>query len=81
MDPVKLGIKLPSWLDALIVSAIKNNSETIKKGTDFGVSAMDDFFEDLVQKTDFQFDNVGKEKVLKALTKSMVEKYMPELLQ
>ena len=77
---VPLEISIPFWLDALIIGAINSNSETIQKGADFGVSALDDGLEGFVQKTTFTFDNKAKEEVTSAITMAFVKKYKPELL-
>lgn len=84
MDTKKeaLGFSIPwALIDSLIISALNSNEDRIEEGTDFLVGLIDDKEEEFVNNTTFKFDNVGKEKVNKAWTKSMVKRYMPELLQ
>ena len=73
------GISIPwDWIDGIICGLIeKGNAELLTKPA---IEKLDAALEKVVQNTSFQFDNVGKAKLLKALTKSMVEKYLPELL-
>jgi len=73
------GITLPwGWADGIICGIIeKGNAETL---TDPAVEVLDSKLQEIVDKTSFQFDNVGKEKLEKAFTMSMVKKFMPELL-
>lgn len=73
------GISIPwDWVDGIICSLIrKGDAEVV---TDPAIEKFDAALETVVQNTSFEFDNVGKEKLLKALTISMVRKYRPELL-
>lgn len=73
------GIVLPwSWADGIICGIIeKGNAEVL---TDPAVETIDNKLQDIVDNTTFKFDNVGKAKLEKAFTMSMVKKFMPELL-
>jgi len=77
-----LGINIPwALIDSLVISALNSNEDRIGEGTDFLVGLIDDKEEEFVNRTEFKFDNVTKEKVNRAWTKSMVKRYMPELLE
>jgi len=73
------GITLPwSWADGIICGIIeKGNAEAL---TDPAVEMLDKKLQAVVDNTSFQFDNIGKAKLEKAFTMSMVKKFMPELL-
>lgn len=73
------GFNIPwSWLDGILCGLIeKGDAEVL---TEPAVGKLDDALETIVQNTTFKFDNIGKAKLLKALTISMVKKYSPELL-
>ena len=73
------GINIPwDWVDGMLCGLIEKGDASVI--TDPAVKKLDDALEKIVQDTSFKFDNVGKGKLLKALTLSMVEKYSPELL-
>jgi len=73
------GINIPwDWVDGMLCGLIEKGDASVI--TDPAVKKLDDALEKIVQDTSFKFDNVGKAKLLKALTLSMVEKYSPELL-
>jgi len=74
------GFSIPWMLvDGFICDIIeKGDAEAL---TSPAVLFLDGQLETLVQKTEFKFDNVGKQKLLRALTVSMVKKYTPELLE
>lgn len=73
------GITIPwSLLDSFLCSLIeKGDAEVL---TDPAVIKLDEALQKLVDNTSFKFDNVGKAKLEKAFTLSMVKKFMPELL-
>jgi len=73
------GITIPwDWVDGIICGLIEKGDASLL--TEPAVKKLDDGLESVVQNTSFLFDNVGKAKLLKALTLSMVKKYSPELL-
>lgn len=73
------GITIPwSLLDSFLCGLIEKGDANIL--TDPTVEKLDAALETLVQNTSFEFDNVGKAKLEKAFTMSMVKKFMPELL-
>lgn len=73
------GFTMPwSWLDSIICDLIKKGDAEVI--TDPAVEFLDDKLQGFVDSTTIKFDNVGKEKLAKALTMSMVKKYSPELL-
>jgi len=73
------GITIPwGWVDGILCGIINKGDASVL--TDPAVEKLDEALENLVQNTSFQFDNVGKVKLLKALTLSMVKKYQPDLL-
>ena len=73
------GINIPwDWVDNFICGLIeKGDAEVL---TDPAVTKLDEALQKLVDNTSFKFDNVGKAKLEKAFTLSMVKKFMPELL-
>lgn len=73
------GITIPwDWADGIICGIIeKGNAEAL---TDPAVEMLDSKLQGVVDNTKFKFDNVGKAKLEKAFTMSMVKKFMPELL-
>lgn len=73
------GFTVPwEWADGIICKIIeKGDAETITGPT---VENLDAKLQEVVDNTKFQFDNVGKAKLEKALTMSMVKKFIPELL-
>jgi len=73
------GIIIPwDWIDGILCGLIEKGDASII--TDPAVEKLDLVLQGLVDNTDFKFDNVGKAKLEKAFTLSMVEKFMPELL-
>ena len=75
------GFTIPwEWIDSFAIGLIEKGEEAIGTLTDTAVGKLDDVLQGVVDNTKFKFDNVGKEKVEKALTLSMVKKHMPELL-
>lgn len=67
------------WVDGMICGMIeKGDAELI---TDPAVVALDVKLQEFVDNTKVKFDNVGKLKLEKALTMSMVKRFMPELLE
>ena len=73
------GITIPwEWVDGIICGLIEKGDANLL--TEPVVEKLDSALESVVQNTKFLFDNVGKAKLLKALTLSMVKKYTPELL-
>jgi hypothetical protein len=73
------GISIPwDWVDGMICGLIEKGNANLL--TDPAVEKLDTALQKVVDNTSFQFDNVGKVKLLKALTLSMVKKYSPELL-
>lgn len=74
-----LGFTIPwDWFDGIVCNVIEKADATVL--TDPVVEKLDAALQKLVDKTEVQFDNAGKTKLLKALTLSMVKKYSPELL-
>ena len=73
------GFTIPwSWADGIICGIIeKGDAEVL---TDPAVIAIDVKLQEFVDNTKFKFDNVGKAKLERAFTMSMVKKFMPELL-
>ena len=73
------GINIPwDWVDSFICGLIeKGDAEVL---TDPAVTKLDEVLQKLVDNTVFKFDNVGKAKLEKAFTLSMIKKFMPELL-
>ena len=73
-----LGFNIPwSFIDSILCNLIeKGDAEVITKPM---VDQLDAILQKFVDSTSVQFDNVGKAKLLKAFTLSMVKKYMPEL--
>jgi len=73
------GFTIPwDWLDGIICGLIeKGDAEVL---TDPAVTTLDTNLQKVVDNTSFKFDNVGKAKLEKAFTMSMVKKFMPELL-
>jgi len=73
------GFTIPwSWLDGILCGIIeKGDAEVL---TDPAVENLDTALQRIVDNTTFKFDNVGKAKLEKAFTLSMVKKFMPELL-
>jgi len=73
------GITIPwDWVDGIICGLIEKGDASIL--TEPAVKKLDEALESVVKNTSFLFDDVGKVKLLKALTLSMVKKYSPELL-
>ena len=74
------GFTIPwAWADGIICGIIKKGDA--EKLTDPAVDTLDEKLQEVVDNTKFQFDNVGKAKLEKAFTMSMVKKFMPELLK
>jgi len=74
-----LGITIPwDWVDGIICGLIEKGDASVI--TEPAVEKLDAELQKLVDSTSVKFDNVGKTKLLKALTLSMVKKYHPELL-
>jgi len=73
------GFTIPwAWADGIICGIIeKGDAEVL---TEPAVIAIDNKLQEIVDNTSFRFDNVGKAKLEKAFTMSMVKKFMPELL-
>lgn len=73
------GFTIPwGWIDGIICGLIeKGDAEVL---TDMAVGKADAKLQEIVDNTSFKFDNVGKVKLEKAFTLSMVKKFMPELL-
>lgn len=73
------GFTIPwDWFDGVLCNLIeKGDAEVI---TDPAVITIDTNLQKIVDNTSFQFDNIGKAKLEKAFTMSMVKKFMPELL-
>lgn len=74
------GFTVPwEWVDGMICGIIeKGDAEVI---TDPAVVALDVKLQEFVDNTKVKFDNVGKLKLEKALTMSMVKRFTPELLE
>ena len=73
------GITIPwDWVDGIICGLIEKGDASIL--TEPAVKKLDEALESVVKNTSFLIDDVGKVKLLKALTLSMVKKYSPELL-
>ena len=73
------GFTIPwAWVDGIICGIIEKGDAEIL--TDPAVAKLDESLQKIVDNTSFQFDNVGKTKLEKAFTMSMVKKFMPELL-
>ena len=73
------GITIP-WdlVDGFICGIIeKGNAEVL---TEPVINTLDAKLQEVVDNTSIKFDNVGKTKLEKAFTMSMVKKFMPELL-
>jgi len=66
------------WIDGILCGIIEKVDAGV--GTDLAVTKIDDVLQNFVDNTEMKFDNVGKSKLEKALTLSMVKKFMPELL-
>ena len=72
------GISIPwDWVDSFICGLIEKGNAGVL--TDPAVTKLDEALQKLVDNTSFKFDNVGKAKLEKAFTLSMVKKFMPEL--
>lgn len=73
-----LGFTIPwSWLDSILCGLIEKGDAGVL--TDTAVEKLDAKLQEIVDNTTFKFDNVGKAKLEKAFTLSMVKKFMPEL--
>ena len=73
------GFTVPwEWADGIICGLIEKGDA--EKLTDPIVDTIDTKLQEIVDNTSFKFDNVGKTKLGKAFTMSMIRKYMPELL-
>jgi len=76
-----MGFNVPwNWVDGLICGVIEKGEDTINAFAEIGVDKLDNSLQSFVDSTSFEFDNVGKTKVQKAVTLAMVKKFMPELL-
>lgn len=74
-----LGITIPwDWVDSILCGLIEKGDAGVL--TDMAVEKVDAKLQEVVDNTSFRFDNVGKGKLEKAFTLSMVKKFMPELL-
>jgi hypothetical protein len=74
-----LGFTIPwSWFDDIICNVIEKGDAIVL--TDPVVGYLDAELQKVVDNTAVKFDNVGKIKLTKAFTLSMVKKYSPELL-
>ena len=74
------GFTIPwEWADGIICKLIKEGNAEALTGP--VVETIDSKLQKIVDNTKFEFDNVGKEKLGKAFTMSMVRKFMPELLE
>lgn len=73
------GINVPwGWVDKFLSDLIEKADAGVL--TDPAVTNIDNTLQKLVDNTAIKFDNVGKTKLEKAFTLSMVKKFMPELL-
>jgi len=73
------GISIPwDWVDKFLSGLIEKADAGVL--TDPAVGNLDSTLQKLVDNTKVKFDNVGKAKLEKAFTLSMVKKFMPELL-
>jgi len=74
------GFTIPwDWIDGIICGLIeKGDAELL---TDAAIERLDEKLQEIVENTSFKFDNVGKAKLEKAFTLSMVKRFMPELLE
>jgi len=68
------------WIDGILCGIIEKGEAGINDLAVKGVNKLDDALQAFVDRTELQFDNVGKSKIEKALTLAMVKKFMPELL-
>ena len=74
------GIQIPwGFFDTFVCGLIESGEEGINALAVTGVNSLDNALEKVVNNTSFQFDNIGKAKLAKAITVAMVKKYMPEL--
>lgn len=74
------GINVPwGWVDKLLSDMIEKADAGVL--TDPAIANIDNILQKLVDNTKIKFDNVGKAKLEKAFTLSMVKKFMPELLE
>lgn len=74
------GFTVPwDWIDSFVIGLIEKADARLI--TDPAVEKLDDALQGVVDNTTFKFDNAGKVKLEKAFTMSMVERFMPELLQ
>jgi len=74
-----LGFNVPwAWVDSIICGLIEKGDANVL--TDPAVETLDAALQKVVDNTTVKFDNVGKTKLAKAFTLSMVKKYSPELL-
>lgn len=73
------GFTIPwNWIDGIVCGLIEKGDAEIL--TDMAIEKADSKLQEIVDNTSFKFDNVGKAKLEKAFTLSMIKKYMPELL-
>lgn len=73
------GINIPwDWVDKFLSGLIEKADAGLLTGP--AIEKIDAMLQNLVDNTAVKFDNVGKAKLEKAFTLSMVEKFMPELL-
>lgn len=75
------GIEIPwGWIDGILCSIIEKGEAGINDLAAKNVTKLNVALQTLVDNNSLKFDNVGKDKVTKAITLAFVKEFMPELL-